>query len=264
MNYLERLIRRALLEAPKNQGMPLADPFEAEAPWPLEIPDSSQGRVQPADNLAPISGDPDIPSENVQTFTENSRSKPAMAPEPVRATHPHFPEAWDRAEPQTPAMAIDRAIRAEPASPTIEEHALAQADDFMRALGVSLPSLSPEPPASAPRQNPPTETPVSEAIPSPGLHRVSDPESTPPKARTASAQSILPQPEAVFERDIPQNKARPQAEPAPSPPADQPRPAAANSPPPGPSVRLIAVPAATEPSDGPWLTKSARFGLGQL
>ena len=274
MNYLERLIRRALLEAPRIAGLPPENPFETEAIWPLETPNSQQDRAEP---------------DVVWTAAEPSRSAPLRESKPEsRAGHPAVPDfAFVPAEvsqiadiePSTrvvpPLRPIEEAATAVATKirlslPKEEATALSQADSFMRALGVPLPLLPPESLESANRvgANPVrfAATELAAATDEPNVQRKArqaEPRTNPARA---PAQTILPQPAAAPPEVAPASRNAPhlRAESANPVPAAQPRPAGSNPPAPAPAVRVAAVPAGTELSAGSWFSKSARFGLGQL
>lgn len=148
MNYLERLIRRALLDAPLRAGDPLRDPFENEAamafdtpaqppaaPWPMRVPPPSAARV----TVAPQAAD-DI-------------AMPRAAALPPAASAEHWGETASVASAaDAPSVSTPLAPPASPAaSPAaIAPAPLSQADAFMRGIGVAVPDTSAPAPRIAP------------------------------------------------------------------------------------------------------------------
>ena len=132
MNYFERLIRRALLEAPARAGEALRDPFQSEAPLRLETP--VQHPATPWPGRAPAQ-----PAEISTAPVIESRIEHSSA----RETHTaHEPPAMPGSsiQPQAPAAPVP----GEPVEVQVPETPapLAQADAFMRSLGVTLPDLA--------------------------------------------------------------------------------------------------------------------------
>lgn len=139
MNYFERLIRRALLDAPTRAGDALRDPFENEAPmafdtpvqpaaapWPQRVPAEQTVAIAPLSPL-PVP-DAAVPHDALQALRETRV-------ETVPAATPLSP----------PEAAVSPPLRIDPLPSIVapSSTSLAQADAFMRTIGAALPESPP-------------------------------------------------------------------------------------------------------------------------
>jgi hypothetical protein len=197
MNYFERLIRRALLEAPAQPGEVLRDPFENEAPLALDAPAAAPARSRAVP--APVAAPPP-PGMSVE-----------RSPQTVIRTEPGLVETRELTVPSE-APTLDPLPRAAPERPALPAAPLAQADAFMRALGVEV--AMPAPVATPiPRQD---IAPLSESA-----RRAAEP---------AAAES--PQTDAVARGERPVPRVRPAEVEPPPVPRREPAAAPATTPPP--------------------------------
>ncbi|SMC19735.1 Meckel syndrome type 1 protein [Andreprevotia lacus DSM 23236] len=267
MNYLERLLRRALLEAPATSGGVLHDPFADEAPWPLDEPAARLVQPQAAaavsistaeiDPLSPPAADAPIwPEPAALDAPAHPRPEPpALQPAsllavPVTAQAQITPPA-DLA----PTAAMPMVPADEPLS------ALGQADAFMRALGSPL--------FAAPLM-PEAISPVHAEAASP---RADSPQAVAPQAVVNASKPLQPvgqvqlqPPEAPAPLAAPASAADPavaaaaaQAAVAAASPATTPVPGRV-----APSPQVITVLAAAAPTASSIVTSTYRFGIGQL
>lgn len=257
MDYLERLIRRALA-LPHAQVPDAFDPFEQVAPWPLDA------RVG-AQTAAPMrvgkpAGPPPAPPPLARATVARQQDLPASAPRPAEPGVP-APSTGQPAPPMVkPEPAADdgpeQRSRVQPGR-VPERAPLARADAFMRSLGV--PSAAPEAPSALP------------AAPARGVEPATPPPAAP--VRGPASRSPLP---PVMVRPVPPRV------PAPSEPAPaarrlrQPAPIPASAPQPAPrraepgavperilQTTVVVAPASNRLDDLAHSSGIARFGIGQ-
>jgi hypothetical protein len=141
MNYLERLVRRALASA-GNATDPLHDPFEQTAPWELEppqpVPSAKAGEAAslPATHETAELLLPEVAIEKITMTPAHDDPRPVEAT-PMQESQALAPAAVASVE--APLLApVPAPAPGIPAIPT-EEEALRTVDAFMRGLGVPLP-----------------------------------------------------------------------------------------------------------------------------
>lgn len=196
MNYFERLIRRALLEAPARAGDALRDPFENVAPLALEAPAPA---LAPPPATTPSVRSEVAPSthEIVETRStvriEHNAQRAEPAPVPVPSVVPPVPQPAP-----VPATAPATEVAVTPQ---------AQADAFMRSLGVEAARTAVPPRRAPPGSIAPPAAPAPVNAPAIFAREptVRDETSEAPRARPAPLQ-----PPAALRREtsIPESKPR--------------------------------------------------------
>jgi hypothetical protein len=130
MNYFERLIRRALLEAPLRPGAPLRDPFENTAPMTFETPPQPAASAWPERTRnAPMEAPPPSPLQpagSVETIIERHDAQRSDTQAPGTANPP---------QPLPIAALPVPAAAASPALAAADSQPLAHADRFMQSIG---------------------------------------------------------------------------------------------------------------------------------
>jgi hypothetical protein len=197
MNYLERLIRRALA-VPRDTEQSLFDPFEQTAPWAIDEAAAVRARAPAPDDTR--SGQAPRPS-----VVDGRPASP-----PIR-TEPSSPNAATAAVPPTAGSAtqivrvVEQALTpsAPPPAPTgavaLHEQSLARADAFMRPL--ELKALSDDPTLCS-AEPPPADIPIAassdpvKAMPrqEPARPRAADPPTIQPVAPHPPTQHLAPHP----------------------------------------------------------------------
>ncbi len=254
MNYLERLIRRALA-VPRDTDQGLFDPFEQTAPWALDEAQLLRARA-PTPGTVPAAAERDPPSAGAAP-SAIGREPPIL--NPVDATPPPVVQSAVR------VMKVEQALMptlpVTPSTPDAEplhEKSLARADAFMQSLKSAQDPpdarhRSVEPPRSAGEHDARhVAVPPRRAAPVP-----------PDAGDPPSIRPVAPRPPAVFPparvQSPDREKAQPRAEPANrdrrAPPAGQ------------PSVItrtvVIAPPRSRQLDDLAHGSAISRFGLGQ-
>jgi hypothetical protein len=222
MNYFERLIRRALLEAPARAGDALRDPFENAAPMafdtPAQPPASPWPQRAPAETSAALSPPP-APNADASRIASTARRVTDV--EALRGATPLPPpeaSAWSsRQDEPSPAV-----IAPGPVSVPLSA-SLAQADAFMRGIGAampealsppsSLPSIEPDP-AVPSRVSPAHEDARIDGMPTDGMRIEGARDAVP--ATTRNPATIQPPPPRL---PTPEAASRARAEPAAAPAA---------------------------------------------
>jgi hypothetical protein len=138
MNYLERLIRRALLDAPARAGDALRDPFENEAPMPFDSPTQSPATPWPQRG----------PAQTPAAFAPLPVPDAVVARDASPAPRETGAEIAPTATPLSPPEVVaSPSLRVEPppapVAPAPVPAALAQADAFMRTIGAAMPEPLP-------------------------------------------------------------------------------------------------------------------------
>lgn len=211
MNYLERLIRRATLQAGPGRGEPLYDPFEHEAEWeldahkppeptPISIPAPQQ--IQAASPTAPIAAPlPGFPPQMPQA--QERRAEFAAPP-----SHDILPSTTmprrDMEQLGPLGIAASPNLASPAPSPEDVSESLAQADRFMRSLNLPMPNWLPEagqeahpaPPLQPPPRpaDPPPRAEAKPGKPPPSLWPASPPLPTPPPTPQAAPQETANRP----------------------------------------------------------------------
>lgn len=172
MDYVERLIRRALAE-PREAVLGIFDPFEQVAPWALQqaAGDAALAPTATAPKAAAAALQPVPPAASATV-----ESVPAVALCRAEAAPPALADPLQPAVPAPevprPPVADDSASRRPPPEPTPEPASLARADAFMRTLSVKAalpdlpdkrpaaetPAVAPPPPSQRPEPQRPGET----------------------------------------------------------------------------------------------------------
>lgn len=259
MNYLERLLRRALA-VPGAVVQDVFDPFDQVAPWVIEPSAAERALpVQPAPEqvvlpepagasdllavAAPLQALPASINGVAAPHTHAAARPPAPLPEPAAA---------DVTAPLAAGpVAVSRAAQLQP---------LARADVFMQSLGV-VPSA-------------PLETGAARTAPGPAILPQGEPQPAPPAHPDTAAkqQAVLPplRPPAPPKLPTPvaapaavRRRASPAASSAAAPPANTPRPAPA-----APGERIVQTTVFVSPAprtldDLAHSSGIARFGIGQ-
>lgn len=281
MNYLQRLLRRALLEAPQSAGQILTDPFENERSLTVDYPVTEAGQqAKPAARAALQSSAAGLETPSMVNKAEGLDLRMPVADSALP------PQRFSVDSTLQPSMDADRGNQHPfdiPGSikhmPTADQNmnttALAQADAFMRALGLPMPAEEAGiesarlAEAAALHMTQPVMPAASE-----NTVRPNSPEIQSQTTRTrAKAQTILP--DIELQPFNPQSARNP-AEPSRRASKIEVESVARDSysaanlrgnstlQPAQPAIRVIAVRGEDKNSAAAWMAEAARFGIGQL
>jgi hypothetical protein len=256
MNYLERLIRRALA-VPRDTEQSLFDPFEQTAPWAFDENVAVRARAPAAENAHP---DREPAVAAAHTATAPIRVGPP-SPEAAKAAVPGTAEAAAqiiRVVEQALTPPDPAAARAGAAMP--HEQSLATADAFMRSLDLKAPSRDA---AARSIKPPPAAIPAAAARGRPTATLGQEPQ-RPGAAGPQTIQPVAPRPPSPSPPARAQPADRNASHARPEPAVRAHRDAAAI---PQPSVITRTVVIARSPSrqldDLAYSSGISRFGLGQ-
>lgn len=275
MNYLERLMRRAMLEAPKARPNEASDPFETELPWLPEssifdnaASDSEPRQPKSAERYrAPAAEAATRPSivTNRTAAAQSREPAPQNIAEKINAALSHPARTLPNAPIETVATIVESSPRRSfSATPALDP--LTQADAFMRSLGLDLPDTDfPDIPNTMPA--PQTATDDAEqslAAPRQIPPIAVEPQPLDPPPAETSINRLRPTPHPAIQTSpaLPPRSPAPQAGQAPT--KAPPVPGKTQIPKAFPDVRVVAVHTVEPASAAAWLAESARFGLEQL
>lgn len=279
MNYLQRILRRALLEAPNNSGQSLIDPFENEVSLNFDFPQTSR-RLDLSVTTAESKLQPASVAPNTSAFEQKNALRQSLKP----GNDPLIPPQSAAVQKTLASAELGELASDLPAlktlseglTPIAERHstALEQADAFMRGLGLHFPVESPA--AESIASNDTDNLPVGQLILPTMTENAARPVDQKAQIQTVSVktQRITP-PREVRGFDFPSVKTTADESPKGSvrskgEPGEYDSYAKSKSQPNNtsslerPAIRVITVKSEDKNSAAAWIAESARFGVGQL